>query len=259
MNAYRIFASVLMGWLWLSSAGCGLGSEPQTNGHSMSYWIGRTDFAPLISFHGEGGFRERKEAFNALAKIGAPAVPALVKIVSDPKRKWDRRWSAVAALAEIGPPAIAAAPALRAAMFDASISQNQFYEIPSALRKIGASKEAVPELTKWLEQTDPIEERHRLCIYECAMTLAEAGPAARPAIPVLVSYLKQQLATPDDWGASRREECTALGAIGDSRPEVLAVLKLAKADKNEQVRASATAALKRLEDARLTTKDRPSQ
>ena len=252
-----VCVSLMVGWMGLSMAACGSETEAQANGRSMSYWLGLTEYVPLVSFHGEGGFRERKEAFNALAKIGAPAVPALMKIVSDRKKKWDRRWNAVEALADIGLPAVAAAPVLRAALLDATFSQNELYEIPAALRKIGASKEAVPELTNWLEQTAPVEARHRLCIYECAKTLADAGPAAKPAIPVMVSYLQQQLKSSDDWGASRREECNALGAIGDPSPAVLAVLNLATADSNEQVRAAAVAALARLAKTPLPTGSPP--
>ena len=81
--------------------------EPEgwTQGQRLRYWVTRTKYRPMIVIdsHSNNGFKERVQAFRTLSKLGEPAVPALIAMLSDPDAP--TRWQAAMALGRIGPTA----------------------------------------------------------------------------------------------------------------------------------------------------------
>jgi|GEM_PF-3052192 len=89
-------------------------------------------------------------SFDALSRIGAPAVPALVDILHD--RDHERRSHAARALARIGPAARDAVPDLIAALDEPDLKVRK--NIIRALGQIGpAAADAVPALVDALKAT----------------------------------------------------------------------------------------------------------
>ena len=85
---------------------------------------------------------------------------------------------AISILAEIGPEAASAAPALVPLLL--SESWNVSYEAGAALRTFGASEAAVPALIEILENDDNEDAQEA-----AAEVLANYGETARPALPAL--------------------------------------------------------------------------
>ena len=196
----KVFAAAAIGLISL----CGLyalsdfpsTSNPECDGHTMNYWLKRTDYVPTINLnmHGDGGWPQRETAFNTLAKIGAPAVPALTKILLNKDIKPDRRWKCAETIGAIGPPARSAAGALAAALTDRTFPEGQRYEIVVAINKIGASGEQAPTLINYLKDRHvqrPMSDSLSLDLAQlfAIKALKNAGEAARPGVPLLVEML----------------------------------------------------------------------
>lgn len=202
-------------------------------------------------------------ALDALAGMGAPAVPRLIKALAHEKI----RSQVVYILGQIGPAAAPATDALVALIHndDADVAN----EAVHALAKIGpGAKAAVPELVKAVQQPEsPV--RHA-----AAYALGKMGPEAKVAEPVLLNLVKDSdsaLALIGAWavvqikGASaetaaivvpvlraglespvpqlRQGAAEALGSLGPLAKEAVEPLKKASSDQNDGVRAAAAKAL----------------
>jgi HEAT repeat protein len=149
------------------------------------------------------------------------------------------------ALAEIGPAAKAALPALTEALRHRHLASNR----PSyalALLRIDrpAAKAAVPALIEVLSrkaQAVYLPEQAAPAIRkQAASVLGQMGGEARPAIPTLTEALQ------DTDAGVRQEAAKALGEIGAQAREVVPSLRKALNDPDEAVRSEATVALKKI-------------
>lgn len=138
-------------------------------------------------------------ALTEFGEAAAPAVPALIKKLTDPHP--DNRWSAACALASIGPAAHAAVPALITTLSDAD-EKVRWYSA-WALGEIGpAASPAVPVL---IERLDDFDEDVR---GYSARALGKIGAGARDSLPALRALLL------DDNAALREEAAAAILLIG---------------------------------------------
>lgn len=138
-------------------------------------------------------------ALTGFGEIAAPAVPALIKKLSDTHP--DNRWSAACALASIGTAADAAVPALITSLSDPD-EKVRWYSA-WALGEIGpAASPAVPALINRLNDFDDDVRGYS------ARALGKIGSAARESLPALNSLLR------DDNGAVREEATAAICLIG---------------------------------------------
>jgi HEAT repeat protein len=138
-------------------------------------------------------------ALTGFGEVAAPAVPALIRNLSDPHP--DNRWSAAFALASIGPAAAAAAPALIESLSDQD--EKVRWYAAWALGEIGpASVQAVPALIARLDDFDDDVRGYS------ARALGRVGPEAAAAMPALKMLLE------DDNAAVREEAATAIALIG---------------------------------------------
>jgi HEAT repeat protein len=133
------------------------------------------------------------------------------------------RDQAIYGLADIGPPARAAVPALMAAL------PSDHDSIGYALSNIGP--DAVPALIKALASDDP---RSRWFAAEALVRFDEEG---RAAVPALLKLLKDK--DPFVRSAATR----ALGQVGADVPELVAPLTAALKDEEPRVRKAAVQAL----------------
>jgi len=135
-------------------------------------------------------------ALDALATLGAPAVPRLIDGLKEPKM----RAVIASVLGRIGPPAAPATIALAQYVEDKDAHVAE--EAIMALGAIGpAAKEAVPALAKALEGDDKDGND-----VEVAMALGRIGPDAAAAVPALVKLLDSanaDLAEMSAWSLSR--------------------------------------------------------
>ncbi len=136
------------------------------------------------------------ESLRMLAEMGEPAVPALIEALKLPQG----RALAAAILADIGPPARAAVPAL---IEIARTDKNSAAKVEAfmAMGTIGHAEAGAPVATAAL--ADPNE---KVVIAAC-FALAQMGPAARDAAPTL-----RKLAESHD-DAIREEAGKALKAV----------------------------------------------
>jgi HEAT repeat protein len=127
-------------------------------------------------------------------------------------------------LAEMGPKAKAAVPALIPLLKDKS----EFVRGPArtALKRIG--EDAVAALVDTLQQKD----NDQACV-----VLGSIGPAAKAAVPALVKLLK------DPTPRARARAAQTLGLIGRAAKEAVPVLRAARNDANPEVRREADQAL----------------
>lgn len=210
------------------------------------------------------GFLEA-QATITLSKIGAGAVPPLVKALGDKSPKV-RRASAFA-LGLLGPKAYEAVPDLTKALKDNEPLVRSL--AAEALGKIGSEAEsALPELNKALKDADAgVRINAALALWRigqntagvneladilskqedastrraAAMALAHFGPAAKTALTPLASALK-------DKDAEVRQEVTfALGKIGADVAKVAVAIHPLLEDKSVGVRLHAVLALWRIE------------
>ncbi|HZT79995.1 MAG TPA: HEAT repeat domain-containing protein [Gemmataceae bacterium] len=168
----------------------------------------------------------RLAAGVALAQIGRPAVPELVKALRDEDR--NTRLRAARQLAVVGPDAVDAVPALVAALRENDIGLRR--EVLAALGEIGpAAKDAAPALIALLA------EKNKELPRRAASALARIGPVC---LPVLRAALK------DDREAVRYWSACALGLMGpDAEEAVPDLLVRLKEDRRASVRSMAASAL----------------
>jgi len=144
--------------------------------------------------------------------------------------------NAAGALADIGPEARDALPALRRAF---QKHQGHLFVAPKiveALSRMG--QPAVPVLIDALKSNC----RNNYLVQEAAATgLGKIGPEAREAVPTLIAMLKK-----DDKDV-RRRACQVLGKIGPEARAAVPALKEALKDKNDSVRESAAWAFVRID------------
>jgi hypothetical protein len=97
--------------------------------------------------------------------------------------------------------------------------------------------DVVPVLVESLREARTSEERQHL-----ALALGRLGPAARPAVPVLVETLQKQATQPEE----RSVLLTTLGQIGPGARQALPVLVSSVCDDAPQAREAAVYALKQM-------------
>jgi HEAT repeat protein len=136
-------------------------------------------------------------AVDALAAIGAKAVPALVGVLGASEDAQARMWAA-AALGQMGPAAADGVPALAKALGDGKGGVR--YNAAKALGRIGpGAKVAAPALVRALKDEE-VETRS-----EAAEALARIHAEPRAVVPALRGALKDQetrvvLAAAWTWG-----------------------------------------------------------
>ncbi len=171
-----------------------------------------------------------QHALDALAGVGAAAVPRLVEAL-----KYEKARSRVAyILGQIGPQAEAAVTALAGLLNDADPETRR--EAAIALAKIGpAAKQAVPALIEAMEA-----RREHGPIY----ALGGIGPAAAAAKPALIKIMAGKDETPAVFSA------WALASIDPGDAEVakksVPLLRIALADSEAAIRQQAAIALGKL-------------
>lgn len=215
----------------------------------------------LIKRLGSSSFNERESAQKALIAIGVPAVPQLQSALksSDPETarrargciseisKKDPighllldldnpdaqlRCNAAARLAELGPKAKVALPALIQRLDDPD-STVQYLSL-GALANMGPdAKEALPKVLSILK--DPKKTAN--VRWGAANYLRTCGQPADSAIPELLRLLET------DDPLLRNGAANALGALGKKHPEVVAALLKALRDEKESPRGAAARAL----------------
>lgn len=176
----------------------------------------------------------RREAAAQIARLGAgakPALPALIKAVTDPDKQV---WSiAIGVIASLGPDAAEAIPTLVENMDSRKKGggrerdrRQMLMRSAYALTRIGPA--AKPALLEALKSEDGMARAG------AARALGGMGPAAKEAIPGLVENLRRD--QPDE----RRETIDALGLIG---PDAAPALGEALGSDQALVRAGAALAL----------------
>jgi HEAT repeat protein len=164
----------------------------------------------------------RRQAVEALGKIGADAkaaVLALIMVLKDKYELIEVREQAAAALGKIGPAAKAAVPALIMVLKDKYELIEVREQAAAALGKIGpAAKAAVPALIKVLKENyESIEVRE-----QAEAVLGKIGPAAKAAVPALIRVLKDKY----ELTEVREQAATALVKIGsEAAPALIELLK----------------------------------
>ena len=150
---------------------------------------------------------------------------------------------AAEALAQMGPAARAAVPALSETLNDPRLSSYRPY-YALALLKIDrqAARVAVPVLIEALVGKDPAlsEKAAPALRKQAASALGQMGDKARDAIGALGNALGDV-----DPGV-RQQAARALGNIGAPAHDAVPSLRKALSDPDESVRSEATAALKRI-------------
>jgi HEAT repeat protein len=160
---------------------------------------------------------------NGGDKPPAPdSVPVLLKKIKGADR--ETRLQALMDLADHGPKAAAAVPALVQLLHD----QDEDFRLNAALALGRIGNAAIPALVEALADQDMDVRYHALS------ALGWAGPAARPAAPVVIKMFAQK-----DAGL-RRKAAEALGRI--TPDGALEVLILAFGDTDPEVRGAAAEA-----------------
>ena len=172
----------------------------------------------------------RLNAAYALGAIGEPAVPQLIETLGVEDQIM-RRMAAYA-LAAVGAPAV---PALSEALQHTEDTVR--VEATYALAQIGTDAEsAIPVL---MERTkdENVEVRRYL-----AEAFGSLGQVAAPAVPILCDMLAS-----DDDGQARFEAALALAQIGPPASDAIPILASAFTDENRYVRDNVVLALKRID------------
>jgi HEAT repeat protein len=209
-------------------------------------------------------------ALDALASLGAPAVPRLVDIL---EKHQELRVEAAYTLGQMGPVAAAATDALAKLIADKDV--NLATEATLALGKIGpAAKSAVPALCAALQQkgetnahaiilalgeigpqaavAEPLvlkamDSKDRSLAVIAARTLTQIQPpssssqTAAKAVPVLVAGLG------DPLPETRKAAAESLAALGPLAREAAPALEKASKDDVKAVREAAVKALKSIQ------------
>jgi len=150
--------------------------------------------------------------FDALVKIGKPAIPSLIQLLGD--KNSSIRQNAAQTLGRIGKDAVS--PLLETVKIEAVKSKNSFTR-PAAIMALGFigkdAKIAVPTLIKFLQDND-ITVRERAII-----ALGQIKSESKLVVPLLIKALEDKNET------IRRSAALALGNIGeDSAPAVPALI-----------------------------------
>jgi beta-lactamase regulating signal transducer with metallopeptidase domain/HEAT repeat protein len=161
---------------------------PIYRGHPAGYWIFRLK---------QGSREEQSEARAALRSMGKVAVPFFLQALHAPDLPDQWHAYAASALGEIGPAASEAIPALLQ-------MTNQVWESEPRAALMKIKGESIDGLVRALNE--PISDQW----VQTAQTLAEFGPDASEAIPVLCRGLDSE----KGWAASY-----AIGFI-HSQPEI---------------------------------------
>jgi HEAT repeat protein len=207
-----------------------------------------------------------EHVMEALAMVGAEAVPVLTAALTDEKA----RGSAVRALGQLGPTAKSAAPGLTALL---SEKDNELVsDAALALAAIGPdAAKAVPSLAGLLSKEDPG------CRYAAVLALGRIGPTAKSTVPALQKQISKEplLAIASVWAIKRIDPTNralasaalpvltklvtakdeilrvqAAGALGDLGPEARDAVPLLKKmldDPHEDVRKTAADALAKIQ------------
>ncbi len=207
-----------------------------------------------------------RNALNALATLGPPAVPRLIDALKYEKL----RINVVYVLGQIGPAAAPATPALAKLITDKDERVAQ--EAALSLARIGpAAKEAVPTLIQALQR--PKNQN----VYAIAYALGSIGSDAASAEPVLSDLLKgsdRKLALVSAWALvqirpadevaektvpvltaglsadlplARRGAAEALGRLGALAKDALPALQKATNDKDATVREAVAKAIQSIQ------------
>jgi HEAT repeat protein len=173
------------------------------------------------------------EAIKAMTKIGAPAVPRLVQMLTEPG--WVVRGEAFAGLVRLGDVAKpAVAKIVEAATAPNGVNTNLFCP-----KLVTWSGDAVPELIKIVRENP--KSRGDLA----AACLGVMGESAVSAVPALLEVAQDARAS----GSTRSGCIRALPSIAPSNDDVLRCLtKLAEQGRHEYVRVAARLALKHLKE-----------
>lgn len=174
----------------------------------------------------------RQEAAAALTSFGpdaAMAAPQLIRLLQEEKDLWIR-LHAVWVLAAIGPKAEKAIPALKKTLDAGGENSVLAVEAARALGSIG--KTALPALIEAMRKKDPFIRRR------AAAGLADLGPDAKDAVPVLVDALGD---TEDGWVP--RVACWALRNIGPAAKNALPRLRELLKENNNLLQMDAARAM----------------
>lgn len=206
------------------------------------------------------------EAFEAVAAMGDAATPALIEALKSP----EACLRATALLAQLGPKAGVAAPALAAALGDPNpeVRREALFALASmgpeaapalaaitkalddpempvraiaayALGSIGeGAKGAIPKLRTELQSSDPVVRV--AAAWALVHITSNVSQVASEVLPVLTEGLK------NDVVAVRRGSAEALGHLGKVARGAEGALKVAARDEDETVRKAALAALEQL-------------
>jgi hypothetical protein len=179
---------------------------------------------PLIEKLTVTDLKIRRSATEALVKIGAPAVPALMSALQSPDATL--RWMAASVIGDMGSDAAAAVPALILALQDPDPQVRLYTTI--ALGNIGpAAAAAIPELSVSLQDADPMVR-----VY-APLALRKMGAAAKGVIPELIATLQ------DTNGRVRLNAAYALGEMGIEAVAALPSLETLLSDPLPYVRFGA--------------------
>ncbi len=209
------------------------------------------------------------EAFSRIGPAAAPAVPRLLDVAN----KGDQRTTILPVLTNLGPGASAALPMIYAALTDRS--QDVRASAATALAAVETNNaKALQALVPLLKQSESGKVRRMT-----AHALPKYGPAAKDAVPALIGMLDKDtergeamralkaigvhnvpdllvmLSVPDP--KVRTFACESLGTLGpDARDAASKLHEIA--DEDGTVRASATAALKKIEPPPPATAPAPA-
>lgn len=153
-------------------------------------------------------------------------MPLLLSLVKDADR--DVRLPAVRVLGELAEEVRRVLPALRAALGDAALYEDDDGVRAEAVRALlRAGPQSATEVGPLV---DALRSEVDVVRFHAAIALGDFGPAGRPAVPDLIhtSYW-------DDEPAVRVEAAMALWKIDEKKPLVLHVLTEALSDANELI------------------------
>ena len=184
-----------------------LAGRPESShaGKPLSHWIKELK---------KGDAARANEAIRALAAVGAPAVPDIMRLLAD--KKYSVRTRAAGALFQLGPAASGAAPSLIAMLGDPSSGEPRYQ---------GGG------LT--LTQGEPEAKALRVLVIT---TLARLGDGAAPALVVAVKHSDQLV---------RLGAVQALEIAGSAPEHATEALLDALKDEHPELRASAGRVLAR--------------
>jgi len=186
------------------------------------------ELLPLLSDYHYNNKSAARSAAKALGMLGPEGILPLIEMIRDADPR--RQWEAIEAVADIGAPARDAAPELVAVLKDEG---RPVYMRMSAARALGRMVPppdgAVHALAAALKSDDV-----SLCMI-AAEALGELGPAAKDAVPALISVSNDSAAAIE-----------ALGRIGPGAKDAIPALAEIVEGRNDEHSALATAALGRI-------------